>query len=73
MGKTKNSTNHFNLSNDYYSFTRRIGPAHIVKNSEDKTLCGMPLLSYNYSKHKDNNIFCSTCLEIYQSIIKEKI
>ena len=72
MGKTKNSVNHVNLSKDYYSFSKRIGPAHIVKNTESKSLCGVPLLSINYSRLKNNDIFCSTCLEIYQSIIKEK-
>lgn len=35
--------------NGFYSFVRRLGQWHLFKSNESTSLCGMPMLSNNYS------------------------
>lgn len=40
--------------------------AHIQKNGDPRTLCGVPMLSNNWASIENvNNIGCKECLKIY--------
>ena len=53
--------------NKYFRFARRLGDEHLAKGS--KTLCGMPMLSSNYSTHRIDLVLCEKCKEV--ALIKE--
>lgn len=47
-----------------FYFTRRIGDRHIAGSA--KTLCGIPMLSINYDKHRDDAEPCEECERLWK-------